>query len=90
MNEATVLVGHRYIVGVKEYAVLVLPDGEKRLGRMMGWADAIGLPTTAESARYAVVETGSGTADKQVILAEIPAGSHPSVSGSGRRSSNRR
>ena len=86
MNEPTFLIGHRYIVGVKEYAVLVLPDGEKRLGRMIGWADAIGLPTTAEKARYAVVETGRGTADKKVILAEIPAGSRPTVTGSGRRS----
>jgi hypothetical protein len=68
------LVGHRYIVGETEFAVLRLETGERRLAKIVGWADHIGRPSNPAAAHYLVVQCGRDAETWQTLLLEIPKG----------------
>lgn len=74
MGDPQIMVGYRYIVGSREFAVLRLDDGERRLARIAGWADHIGRPSNPAAAHYVVLEFGTDEATHQTALVEIPAG----------------
>lgn len=71
MSEPILLAGHRYIVGRKEYAVVRMATGEKKLGKIIGWADAIGRPCKPSQAEYVVTEYGP-TSDRRTMLVGVP------------------
>ncbi|MCS6800569.1 MAG: hypothetical protein RMM58_06940 [Chloroflexota bacterium] len=74
MRDPELLVGHRYIVGGREFAVLRLENGERRLAKVIGWADHIGRPSNPAAAHYLVVECGRNPETWQTLLLEIPKG----------------
>lgn len=76
MRDPELLVGHRYIVGGTEFAVLRLETGERRLAKIVGWADHIGRPSNPAAAHYLVVECGRDAETWQTLLLKIPEGFH--------------
>ncbi|MCS7002375.1 MAG: hypothetical protein NZ518_05955 [Dehalococcoidia bacterium] len=72
-SEPILLTGHRYIVGRKEYVVVQMTNGEKCLGRVIGWADRIGRPTAAAEATYVVVEGGERDGARSTLLIRLRA-----------------
>jgi hypothetical protein len=48
-----------------------MATGEKKLGRIIGWADAIGRPCQPAQAEYVVTEYGPSS-DRRTLLVGIP------------------
>jgi hypothetical protein len=74
VRDPELLPGYRYIVGSTEFAVLRLESGERRLAKIVGWADHIGRPCNPAAAHYLVVECGRDLETRHTLLLEIPRG----------------
>jgi hypothetical protein len=74
VRDPVLLPGYRYIVGRNEFAVLQVANGERRLARIIGWADHLGRPSNPAAAFYLVVVCGRDRASQQTLLLEIPPG----------------
>lgn len=74
MSDPKLLVNYRYIVDSREFAVLELENGERRIARIIGWADHLGRPSSPAIASYLVVEFGSRPEEVMTRMLDLPPG----------------